>query len=215
MKEEEQLLDEVVRQKVDLKEFEFPITFEFKIGTLANDFIAKDANGRTIAYVRQKMFKFKEAIMIYTDDSKKHFLYKIDADRIIDFNASYEFTDKDNEVLGSIGRKGMKSLWKANYEIFDPTKNSKYIIREENPWAKVLDVLLSEVPLLGIFTGYLFNPKFGVKTKDDNTVARLSKQPSFFGRKFKLDKLTEIEDGDDERLMLSLMMMVLLERRRG
>jgi len=215
MREEGQLLDEVIAQKVDLKEFQFPITFEFKIGTLANDFVAKDATGQTIAYVRQKMFKFKEAIMIYSEESKKNLLYKIDADRIIDFNASYEFTDKDAEVLGSIGRKGMKSLWKANYQIFDAEKNSKFTIREENPWAKVFDVLLSEIPLLGIFTGYLFNPKYGVKTAEDNTIARLSKQPSFFGRKFKLDKLTEIEEGDDERLMLSLMMMVLLERRRG
>ncbi len=210
-----EVLDSNFSSKRDFKEFTFPITFKFKISTLANDFTAMDAGGGTIAYVRQKMFKFKEAILIYSNENKTDILYKIDADRIIDFNACYSFKDNNDNLVGKLGRKGMRSLLKAHYEIFDNENKQEYSIREENPWAKVGDALLCEVPLLGLFSGYLFNPRYIVQKADGTIVARLSKQKSFFGRTFKLDKLQDLEPGDGERMMLALMMMVLLERRRG
>lgn len=215
MSQETDLLDSNFVKPATYKEFAFPLTFSFKIGTLANDFVAKDASGKTIAYVRQKMFKFKEAIMIYSDESKSNLLYKINADRIIDFNASYNFSTADDQVIGRVGRRGMRSLWKAHYEIFDTGNKSEYSIKEENPWSKVFDAMLCEVPLLGMFSGYMFNPKYGVFDNDGKIMARLSKQPSFFGRHFKLEKLEDLKEGDDERVMLALMMMILLERRRG
>lgn len=212
---EEQLLDTYVKDTTDFKSLEYPVSFEFKIGTLANDFTAKDSKGNTLAYVHQKMFKLKEAIRVYSNESKSNILYTINADRVIDFNACYAFTNGSEEYKGSVGRKGMKSLWKANYEIFDEDKNIEYSIREENPWAKVFDVLLSEIPLVGMFTGYFCNPKYIVLDPQGQIVARLSKEASFWGRKFKLEKVADFEAKDGERMMLALMMMVLLERRRG
>ncbi len=206
-------IDSVLKQ--ELKGFKFPIMFEFKIGTLANDFTAKDANGNTIAYVRQKMFKLKEAISVFSNESKTDVLYTIAADRVIDFNASYAFKNNSEVELGKIGRKGAKSLLKAHYNIFDKNNIQDYTITEENPWAKVGDALLGEVPILGMFTGYLCNPKYIVKDVNDQIIARLSKEASFFGRRFKLDEIGKLKAGDDERIMLSLMMMSLLERRRG
>jgi hypothetical protein len=61
-----------------------------------------------------------------------------------------------------------------------------------------------------MFSGYMFNPKYGLKTPNGELVAQLSKEPSFFGRKFKLEKLGDLEQGDSERMILSLMMMILL-----
>jgi hypothetical protein len=204
-----------IQASADFKTFNYPISFRFKIGTIANDFVAEDANGNMLAYVRQKLFKFKEAILVYAEESKTNLLYKIDADRVIDFNANYTFTDANDKVIGKVGRKGMKSLWKANYEIFDENGEPEYSIAEENPWAKVMDGLMGEIPIVSLFTGYMFNPKYIVTTPDGTIVVRLSKEPSFFGRKFKMEKVADVKGGDDERIMLSLMMMMLLERRRG
>lgn len=106
----------------------------------------------------------------------------------------------------------MKSIWKANYEILDENGLLEYTISEENPWAKVMDGLMGEIPVVSIFTGYLFNPKYIVTTPDGAIVVRLTKEPSFFGRRFRMDKLADIP-GDEERIMPSL--MLLLERRRG
>jgi hypothetical protein len=213
MNEEIKVADGTIKQ--DFRDFKFPIMFEFKIGTLANDFTAKDANGNTIAYVKQKMFKLKEAISVFSDESKTDVLYTIAADRVIDFNASYAFKNKSGVELGKVGRKGRKSLLKAHYDIFDKSNQQDYIITEENPWAKVGDALLGEVPVLGMFTGYLCNPKYIVKDSNEQIIARLTKEASFFGRRFKLEEVGKLKAGDDERIMLSLMMMSLLERRRG
>ena len=215
MSKENDVLDSVAVSTPEFKDFNYPIMFEFKIGTLANDFIAKDASGKTIAYVRQKMFKLKEDIQVFSDETKSTVLYTIGADRIIDFNASYNFKNDKGDGLGKVGRKGRKSLLKAHYNIFDRDDKLDYTISEENPWAKVGDALLREIPILGMFTGYMCNPRYVVKNDADEIIARLSKEASFFGRRFKLDEVGEFKKGDDERVLLSLMMMSLLERGRG
>ncbi len=209
-----EILDEFALEPT-LKNVQYPLDFTFKISTLANDFNVTDANGAQVVYVRQKMFKFKEAISVFADDRKTNLLYKINADRVIDFNASYAFTNNEEQVFGKVGRKGARSILKAHYEIFDRDNKLVFTIQEENPWAKVGDAVFGEIPVLGAFTGYVFNPKYLVTRPDGTQVARLSKSPSFFGRRFRLDKLAEVSDLESEKMLLSLMMMSLLERRRG
>jgi len=75
--------------------------------------------------------------------------------------------------------------------------------------------LLSEIPILGIFTGYVFNPEYHITRPDGTLVFKLKKQASFFGRKFKLTNEALVEPGEEERILVGLMMMLLLERRRG
>lgn len=210
-----EILDAGIDQAKELKQIEFPINFEFKIGTLANDFTVTDGKGRSLGYVRQKMFKLKEAIQVFSDTTKQTVNYKINADRIIDFNACYSFVNQDEEEFGKVARKGAKSLWKANYEIFDKGGVSEYTVNEENPWAKVMDALMGEVPVVSLFTGYMFNPKYAIKDKEGKIVARFVKEASFFGRKFKLEKVGDVEPDDYERMLLAVMMILLLERRRG
>ena len=198
-----------------MKDIQFPVQFVFRVSTLHNDFRAIDASGKTIAYVKQKLFKFKEDIQIFYDDSQTDMQYRIKADRWIDFSAGYKFINKEGIEIGKIGRKGWASIWRAKYEIFDENPDLKYTITEENAWIKVIDSLLGEIPVLGFLTGYLFNPKYIVKKQDGTEVARLKKQPSFFGRKFEIDELIDLKGEEDDRILLGLMMMILLERRRG
>jgi len=198
-----------------MQKIQFPVNFEFKFSTIANDFTATDADGKTLAYVRQKMFKLKEDIQIYSDESRTKQNYSIKADKWLDFSTAYKFLDEDQKEFGKVVRKGWKSIWKAEYKIFNGSEQEKYNIREENGWIKVLDSILSQVPVLGILTGYLFNPSYIVKDQDEQEIIRLKKMPSFFGRRFELTKLGEMNEEDDDRIMLSLMMMILLERRRG
>ncbi|UZR98582.1 hypothetical protein [Chondrinema litorale] len=193
----------------------FPVNFKFKISTFANDFIASDANDDTIAYVRQKMFKFKEDIQIYSDESRSQENYRIRADRWLDFSAAYAFFDANGNEFGKVVRKGWRSLWKANYEIINEHQEHQFSISEENGWVKVMDALFAEIPILGIFTGYLFNPSYMVTDLSGEPIVRLTKKPSFFGRKFELVKIGMLKTEDSEKIMLGLMMMILLERRRG
>lgn len=198
-----------------MKDLKFPLNLTFKIGTLANDFIAKDGNNTTIAFVRQKMFKLKEEVLVYSDESKRVVNYKINADKWLDFNTSYKFTRNNDEEIGRIARKGWKSLWKLHYELYDENEKQDLLIQEENPVAKVFDSILGEIPVVNFFTGYFFNPKYIIVRPGGRLVARISKKKSIMGRRFSIDKLAEFEDGEEERIILGSMMMVLLERRRG
>lgn len=211
----EETLDQGFVRQEETKNFSYPLEFEFKIGTLANDFVARDSSGTIIAYVRQKMFKLKEAIQVFSDESRNTVLYTINADRVIDFNANYAFTDPSGELVGRVGRRGARSILNAHYEVFSESGSLEFNIREENPWAKFFDSLLGELPLVGLFSGYFLNPRYIVKRTDGTEVARLSKEASFWGRRFTLEKLGELSKEQGERLVLSLMIMSLLERRRG
>lgn len=198
-----------------MNKLNYPLNFKFKIGTFANDFIATDAQGTTIAYVRQKMFKLKEEVIVFSDETKSKENFKINADKWLDFNTAYAFTTSEGQNLGKVARKGWKSFWKARYELFDEQGNQDLVIEEENPFAKVMDSLLGEIPVLSILTGYLFNPKYTIKRPDETLVARVSKEKSFFGRKFSVANISEFEEGEELRVLLGSMMMLLLERRRG
>ena len=198
-----------------MNSMQFPLQLTFKVTTLSNDFVATDATGNTIAYVRQKMLRLLEEVQVFNNESRSELNYTIRANRWLDFNSTYTFTNRMGYEVGRIVRKGWASLWKAHYEIFDEKQQSDLIIREENPWAKVFDNMLGEIPLLGILSGYLFHPTYIVTRPNSTEVVRLTKQPSFWGRKFTVDKLSNFESGEEERIVLGLMMMILLERQRG
>ena len=198
-----------------MEQLTYPLNLKFKISTLSNDFTARDANNKPIAYVKQKLFKLKEEVLVYSDETKRVVKFKINADKWLDFNTTYMFTDEAGSELGRIARKGWKSLWKSHYEIYDENRKQDLIIQEENPVAKIFDSLLGEIPILNILTGYLFNPKYLIERPDGTLVARISKKPSMWGRHFTVDQLSEFEPGEETRIILGSMMMVLLERRRG
>ncbi len=68
-------------------------------------------------------------------------------------------------------------------------------IHEENAWVKVIDGVIGEIPIVGMFTGYMFNPAYIVSRMDKTPIVRLQKQPALF--------------------LLGVLTMTLLERSRG
>lgn len=193
----------------------FPVDFTFKILALASQIYVRDANGTLIGYVKQKLLKLKEDINVFTDESQTHVLFNIKADRVIDFSARYTFRDGAGNVIGSIKRKGMRSIWKANYEITDAADNHIMTINEENGWVKVVDALVGELPVVGMFTGYLFNPSYILSRLDGTPVARLAKQPAFFEGKFQVTPQAQLSPEEETRVLLGFLTMTLLERARG
>jgi uncharacterized protein YxjI len=198
-----------------MKNIQYPIRFSFKITTLSNDFTATDATGATIAYVKQKMFKLKEDISVYSDSSKKQLLFTIKANKWLDWSAVYSMIDANGTEVGKVARKGWKSMWKAEYNIIDQHEKQQYKIKEASAWTRVADSLIGGVPVLSFFTGYMFHPAYNVTDVNGAMVVNLKKKPSFFGKEFEVEKYLDIQADDEERVMLGLMMMILLERDRG
>lgn len=198
-----------------MQNIQYPIRFSFRITTLRNDFTATDATGATVAYVRQKMFKLKEAITVYNDTSKAQVLFTIKANRWLDWSAVYSMLDADGIEIGKIARKGWQSMWKAEYDIIDQHEKLQYKVQEASIWTRIGDSLMGDIPIVGFFTGYMFHPTYNVSDINGDIVVRLKKKPSFFGKEFEVEKVSDINKDDKERVMLGLMMMILLERRRS
>lgn len=110
----------------------YPLFVSFKILAFAPQLQITDSTGRSLVYVKQKLFKFKEKVEIFTDKSKSAQLGTIKANKVIDWSARYFFANNDGKEIGSVGRKGMRSLWKASYETFNPGDDTPdYHISEE------------------------------------------------------------------------------------
>lgn len=193
----------------------YPIDFSFKLLALASQIYVRDASGNLLGYVKQKLFKLKEDINIFADEGQTKQLFNIKADRILDFSANYRFSDSSGRHLGNIKRQGMRSIWKANYEISNAAGQQVLKIREENGWIKVIDSLAGEIPVVGMFTGYLFNPAYLIERTDGTVLMRLAKQPAFFEGKFQLSPQTQATQEEETLCLLGALTMTLLERARG
>lgn len=205
--------DDISRQ---LQGIQYPVTLSFKVLALASQATATDARGRTILYTKQKLFKFREHVEVWTDSSQSTRLAEIRADRVIDWSARYSFTDAQAAPIGSVGRRGWRSMWKAHYETFNPGDSSPdFSIQEENVWVKVADSFFSEIPLLGMASGYLFHPAYLATRSGGTPIMRMTKQPAFWEGRFQIEKLAEMTAREELNLFLSFMMLVMLERQRG
>lgn len=205
--------DDIARH---LENLQYPLTLSFKILALASQATVTDAAGRTVLHTKQKMFKFREHVEIFTDKSRTTRLADIKADKVIDWSARYFATDANNAAIGSVGRRGWRSIWRAHYEVFNPGDESPgFSIHEENPFAKVVDSVIGEIPVIGMISGYLFHPRYLATRADGAEAMRMTKQPAFWEGRFQIDKLGELDAREELNLFLAFLMLVLLERRRG
>lgn len=193
----------------------FPLDLRFKIIAIAPQISVFDSAGQLICYVRQKAFKLKEAVTVFGDAAQTRALYRIEADRVLDFAATYHISETSGRRLGVVRRQGMRSLWRAHYDI-EHEGGSAFHIREENPWVKVLDGFIGEIPVIGMLSGYLLHPAYRVtRAGSDEQVARAVKRPAFFEGRYSIDRTGSLSEDEARLVLLGMLMMLLLERDRG
>lgn len=192
----------------------YPLQLRFKILALAPQIYVQDAGGGEVCYVKQKLFRLKEKVEVYTNSTRTTLLSTIQADRMIDFNANYAFTLADGTRLGSVRRRGLRSIWRAHYEILDDAGGVAFEMREENPGAKFLDSFLGQIPVIGMFTGYFCHPRYAI-SHNGTPVLRVTKKRAFLESSFTVEKLGDLDAKDEMRIVHSLLMFVLMERARG
>ncbi len=190
--------------------YNYPLTLSFKIIAFNPQVKITDASGQTVLYVKQKALAFKEDIKIFADEAQQKQLLQMKANKIIDFSAQYNISRPDGMAVGAVKRQGMRSLWKAAYNIVDAGGADIGLIHEENPWIKVLDALVSDIPFVGMF----INPAYLVDARG-KTALYLKKQPAMLEGKFILEKRGDYNEADEQLLLASVIMMLMLERLRG
>ncbi|MCU0327690.1 MAG: hypothetical protein MUE53_01760 [Chitinophagales bacterium] len=194
----------------------YPIRLEFKIFSLHNKINFFNSNGVVFLQSKQALFKLKENIKIFEPDTD-NIKFEIQADRVIDFSAAYNFIDASGQVLGKIKRKGFASIWRATYVVFDKSDSPILEIKEKKPWVKVLDGILGEIPLIGMLLAMLINPGYLIMDNNGKEFGKILKKRSLFSKTFLLEKNPESLEilHIDEMLWLSTLMISTLERARG
>lgn len=194
--------------------YNYPLDLSFKVLALSPQLAVSDATGQLLFYVKQKLFKLKEEVTVFADREQTRPLFQINADRVIDFSARYYFSDANGVRIGSVKREGVRSLWRAHFDIL-VGEMVVASIGEEQPWVKMADGCLAQIPLVNLFAGYVLNPTYLVSRPDGTLLMRLIKEPAFWESKFTISQEAPLTEAEEQQLLLSLMMMVLLERSRG
>ena len=110
--------------------FEFRKQF-FKLAGGA--FRVFDANQQLLLFSEQKAFKLREDIRVYTDEGKMNEVLSIKTPQILDISATYEIVDSPSQSkVGSLKRKGLKSILRDEWEIYDPHGMLLGLVQEDS-----------------------------------------------------------------------------------
>lgn len=192
----------------------YPLDLRFKIATIGTRVRVTDAGGNLVAYVRKKKFRLKEDVGVYADEHQKKLSFRVKADRMLDFGASYAVNLPDGTRIGAVRQDGMRSLWKSTYALTNASGSGIGSIYEENPWVKVLDGLMEAIPFGDALGGLFFHPAYIVDLRGGPAL-RVAKQRSVFESSFRLEKLKDFSEEEEDLILAGVIMMVLLERDRG
>ncbi len=195
---------------------QFPLRMSFRILTLAPTITVTDAGGRDLLFVRQQLLRLREQVEVYTDATRTRKIAHISADRIIDWSARYSFVEPGGAPIGAMGRRGMRSLWRAHYDVFNPGDEvPDFEIREANAMAKIVDGLVGSIPVIGLLSLYLFHPKYLAARAGQAPVLSVTKVPAFLEGRFVMERLGATTERETLNLILAFLMLTMLERRRG
>jgi len=90
-------------------------------------------DGQVVMYSKQKAFKLKEDIRLYTGEDMQVELLRISARQMIDFSAAYDVVDPIQNVrVGALRRKGLKSVLKDEWVILDAYEREVGLIQEDS-----------------------------------------------------------------------------------
>ncbi|WP_027084834.1 hypothetical protein [Cohnella panacarvi] len=165
-----------------------------------------DGNGQPILYSQMKAFKLKEDIRLFSDDTMQEELLSIQARSVIDFSATYDVVDSvTGENLGSLRRKGMKSMLKDEWVILDRSETEVGLIKEDSPW----------MALLRRFLTNLIPQKFHVEMNGER-VAFFKQDLNPFVGKLNLDFSLDTNQRLDRRLGLAAaVLLIVIEGQQG
>ncbi|WP_168122487.1 hypothetical protein [Paenibacillus sp. HB172176] len=165
-----------------------------------------DTAGRAILFSKMKAFKLKEDIRLFEDESMTKELVTIQARNVIDFSAIYDVVDAETGGrIGSLQRKGMKSMFKDEWSILNANEAAIGLIQEDNAWLAFVRRFLTQ----------LIPQKFKLQI-DSRQVALFRQNFNPFVSKLHLDFSQDTGNQLDRRLGLAAaVLMLVVEGKQG
>jgi hypothetical protein len=104
-----------------------------KVFDISPKFFFYDLQGQKIGFLKQKLFKLKEDIRLYGDETMAQELLTIKARKILDISTAYDVTDSPSQQkVGALKRRGMKSILRDEWIILDAADREIGRIREDS-----------------------------------------------------------------------------------
>ena len=152
-----------------------------------------DESGHVVAYCQQKAFKLREDIRLYTDESKTETLLTMKAQSIIDFGVTFDITLPSGETIGSLRRKGMKSMFRDSWLLYSPDGTEIATMQEDSGALAILRRLHEAFAVLS-------PQKFQITKTDGTHVATLRTHFNLFV--YRLGVSVHVEDDEVDELMV-------------
>jgi hypothetical protein len=83
-----------------------------KVLTVWNKYWVEDARGRMLGFAKQKMFRLKEDIRVFTNQKMNQEVFRIKQQQILDVWATFGVVDSQtNSILGYVRRRALTSVF--------------------------------------------------------------------------------------------------------
>ncbi len=158
-------------------------------------------NDELVLYVEQKMFRLREDIRVFGDESKTQELLLIQARKIIDFSAAYDVIEAVNgQKVGALRRKGLRSMFRDEWEVLDANDQVVGMLFEDS---------VGQALLRRFLLGSLLPQNYDL-TIGEQRVADLRQKFSLFGYQMLLDFSMDTANKLDRRLGIAAAVLLAI-----
>lgn len=168
----------------------------FKI--LGDSFHIFDAQGNIVAFCKQKAFRLREDLRVYTDESQSTELMRIGTRQIIDFSPTFIVTLGDTGELVRFQRRGMRSTFvRDEWEVLSPSGKQIGFVREDGSTALTVARRFIEI------AAALFPQSYSLTNEDNVLIATFRQHFNPFI--FKMGVRVHADDAEiDELVVLAI-----------
>lgn len=160
-----------------------------------------DPQERLVLYVEQKMFRLREDIRVYGDESKSQELLLIKARQIVDFSAAYDVFDAAyNQKVGVLRRKGFRSMIRDEWDVLGPG---------DEPVGALFEDSVGQAMLRRLLLGSLLPQNYDL-TIGGERVADLRQKFNPFAYQLQLDFSMDLAGRLDRRLGIAAAILLAI-----
>ncbi len=171
-----------------------------------------DGNNTVVGYCKQKAFKLREDVRIYTDESMNTELVTMKARAILDWSSTYDVTMPGDINMGSLRRKGAASTFlRDEWMIFDPKGVQVGAVKENSGFLAIARRYVDYVSIIA--------PQSFTMTRTDGSVVATLRQhfnPIVYRMGVSVSKDLKVDEPLDEMLVLAAACLIAaIEGRQG
>jgi uncharacterized protein YxjI len=162
-----------------------------QVFALTGKFRCYDPMGNLVMFSEQKMFRLKEDIRVYSDESKTQEVLMIKARSIIDFSVAFDVVDSaTGQKVGVLRRKGLRSILRDEWEVLDAG---------DHPIGALFEDSMALALIRRLLAGNLLPQNYDI-TIGSERVADLKQRFNFFAYQLDVDFSMDLSRKLDRRV---------------